>query len=159
MDVQRFSNALYDAFDQIPEHTTIYISTQDAALNFSTAINGFARLGDPMKAISPEGLNRLRGSDSISVVDVAQAQKVHGSFIGHSYFHYNPWVSSDLIMLLKFGATPEQRGLYREPDGAFWLFPTNYEEIAPERALEVFGEEAAFEVTPRIQDILRVHIG
>ncbi len=77
----------------------------------------------------------------MTVIDAAEAVRQHGSFVGHSYFHANPWVSSDLLVLLKTGAPPEERGLYREPDGGLWLFPKDYLTIAPERARQLYGQE------------------
>ncbi len=149
MDIMRFSNSLYDAFDQVPELVTIYISTQDSALGLAEGINGFARLGNPIEVLQPRDLAILRKSDTISVVDVAEARRKHSDLLGHGYYNSNPWVSSDILLLLRFGAAPEDRGLYMDPNGAFWLFPHDYDEIGPQHARRLF------ESVGNIEDSLR----
>ena len=105
----------------------------------SAGINGFARLGSPARSLTPEDLEPLKGSDTLEVVDVAVAHRQHWSFLGHNYFHADPWVSSDVLMLLTTGATCAERGLERSADDAFWGFPDDYAEIAPERARALYG--------------------
>ncbi len=134
MDVMVFENALFDGVDQVSDCLTIYISTHDQALDLSAWVNGFARLGDPTRSLRPRDLEIVRGSDTLHVVDVAAAHKRHRTDIGHSYFHRDPWVSSDLFMLLSFAATPEERGLHRDASEAFWQFPEDYDDVAPHHA-------------------------
>jgi esterase/lipase superfamily enzyme len=132
MDVRNFSNAIFDGFDQVPEGVTIYVSTKDEALSISSAINGFARLGNPIEVMDPEDFETLRGSDTMQVIDVAQAQEEHGAGIGHSYYYDNPWVSADLLMLLRHGAKPLQRGLVRDDRTSMWIFrPDHVEHVLP----------------------------
>ena len=54
------------------------------------------------------------------------AEKKHGSFLGHSYFHKDPWVSSDLLLLLRYAVPARERGLVRAEGSANWTFPEDY---------------------------------
>ena len=141
MDLMRFRHHLFDGFDQVPEQVTIYVSTDDGALGFSAGIFEATRLGDPIEALKPDDLRGMRRSDTITAIDVAEAHRRYGSFLGHSYFHHNPWVSSDLMMVLRHGASAEQRGLLRGPEDGFWTFPADYDVVAPERARTAYGQE------------------
>ena len=47
---------------------------------------------------------------------------------GHGYFIKSPWVSTDILLNLKHGSNPSQRGLSRSEDGIVWEFPDNYPE-------------------------------
>jgi len=126
MDLLEFQNAKLDGFHEIPERLTVYISTSDMALDFSSMIYKAARLGGPLAALSPQHLEKIRSEVDIDVIDVSAAEQKHGSWLGHSYFHDDPWVSSDLLLLLRFGVPATDRGLARGHSGAMWVFPKDY---------------------------------
>jgi hypothetical protein len=49
----------------------------------------------------------------------------------HNYWYDNPWISSDVIMLLTSGFRPDQRelvGSLKTGQAQIWHFPNNYEE-------------------------------
>ena len=54
---------------------------------------------------------------------------------GHRYFRTSPWVSSDMLTMLRFGLEPAQRGLVRAEDLSTWRFPPDY----PERLSDALG--------------------
>jgi len=45
---------------------------------------------------------------------------------GHGYFRSSPWASSDVLMTLYYGLTPEQRGLVEQQDLPIFTFPPDY---------------------------------
>ena len=45
---------------------------------------------------------------------------------GHGYFRSSPWASSDVLMTLYYGLTPEQRGLVEQDDLPVYTFPPDY---------------------------------
>jgi len=52
----------------------------------------------------------------------------------HSFWYDHPWVSSDVLLKLRFHAPPPARGL--EPNStaealAFWTFPADYAQRLP----------------------------
>ena len=112
---------------QVPERFTMYICSQDKALSLSGWLfGGFARLGD-LKAtmFTPEELDAMRKSKTTQIVDVRVTQI--GAF-GHDYFHSNPAVSSDLILLMRYHFPPGAktgRPLQITPNG-FWAIHDGY---------------------------------
>lgn len=139
MDVAHFYNANFDGTHKVPERVAVYISTHDRALSFSAWMHGFARLGNPVDVLTPEALERLRHMPSLEVIDVATAEHKYGSFLGHSYFHNDPWVSSDLIMLLRHDLPPAGRGLATTADSPIWTFPADYPARVRASAREAYG--------------------
>ncbi len=73
--------------------------------------------------------------ESIEMIDASRVDKDVNSFLGHSYFHRDPWVSSDIGSFI-LGVSPEDRKLVREGDNVFWAFPEDY----PERLLRDLPE-------------------
>ncbi len=87
------------------ERTAIYIAKEDKALSFSNWLfAGIGRLGElDLKLFEPAEVAALRGNQRLQIID-ARAKK-RGSF-GHSYFHANTAVSSDLVLLMRYGLLP-----------------------------------------------------
>jgi esterase/lipase superfamily enzyme len=115
-----------------PERMTMYVSSTDKALGIATWLfGGNSRLGKLNASIfSPEELNQLRAAKTINIVD-AQLKKI-GNF-GHDYFHSNPAVSSDLILVMRYHKPPGPE--YGRPLGGskegFWVVDDKYPQIPP----------------------------
>jgi hypothetical protein len=60
-----------------------------------------------------------------------------GSWLGHSYFHDDPWVSTDVLLTLADGMLPAERGLVRDPKASVFTFPADYPAKAAAAALRV----------------------
>ena len=45
---------------------------------------------------------------------------------GHGYFRSSPWASSDVLMTLAYGLSPEQRGLVEQDELPVYTFPPDY---------------------------------
>ena len=127
----------YLKFRNIVDRTTIALKASDKMSLFAAMQNGVSRLGradimelnDSQKQIMIEVMN----APDLDVIDVggSKAIKLGG---GHNYWYSNTWVSTDLLMLLFFNASPEERGLIgvTSKDGAdLFIFPDNYSDIIP----------------------------
>ena len=107
-----------ERFFKVCERLTIYVSSKDKALGLSEWLfRSRERLGQ----VRPEELTeeQRQRMELIGRVDFVDA-RVKTGFLGHSYFHSNPAVSSDLILALRYGAkagSPERplREKYRSP--------------------------------------------
>jgi hypothetical protein len=66
-----------------------------------------------------------RSTDKLEFVYVGDAEGAT-SGNGHGYFRSSPWVSSDVLMNLRYGLSGEERGLVREPDTGLLRFPPDY---------------------------------
>lgn len=81
--------------------TTIYVSAYDRALGMADWLFvGVRRLGQMQLSDLSEGMRaNLKAFDQIDIINVASKT----DFIGHGYFHTNPSVSADLILILRDG--------------------------------------------------------
>jgi hypothetical protein len=102
-------------------------------LNWALRFFGWPRLGAPGElGLTPADLRSLEGFENTMIIDVATAEDA-ASGNGHGYFVKSPWVSTDLLQTLKYGAAPSQRGLRWNEVDAVWDFPENY----PQMVIEV----------------------
>ena len=109
------------------EHAALYISSTDKALSFSNWLSqGRGRLGDlDINIFSPSELEALRNSRHLQLID---ARLHKPGFLGHSYFHTNPSVSSDLALLMRYQLWPGTkygRPLQTTKQG-IWLIEEGY---------------------------------
>ena len=127
----------YLKFRDIVGRTTISLNQNDRILLFAAMHNGVSRLGRPdtselsddEKEIVLEALN----DPDLDVIDAGGSKALHIGK-GHDYWYNNTWVSNDLLMLLIFNASPEERGLvesYDKVDAVLYHFPNDYADIVP----------------------------
>ena len=122
------------------ERSALYISNKDQALGFSGWLfGGTERVGnfDP-ELFNETELETLRHSQRFQIIDARV--KNRGAF-GHGYFHANPAVSSDLILLMRYRLPPgadhgrplgvSDTGLWMVDDdypGTAWALPQGSED-------------------------------
>jgi esterase/lipase superfamily enzyme len=114
---QRFQG---ERFFQAAEHITIYVSSEDRAIGMAEWLyRSRQRLGK----VRPEDISgaQLAMLEDVGRLDIVDA-RVETGFLGHSYYHSNPAVSSDLILLLRYGADAgsPQRPL-RRAASRYWV--------------------------------------
>ena len=129
-DLDTSLSAGVDGAGRVTQGFIVYASRKDKALGFSGGIFGDVRLGNSIGKLTDDERDALIASDK-QWIDVAEAEKHSSTWLGHSYFHDNPWVSSDLMIFLRTGATAEERGLVRDMETGFLTFPDDYEEQLP----------------------------
>ncbi len=127
-DRDSFINTVNDRILDVPDHMTIYLSETDKALGMSSWLLNRRRLGeiDPKEGgLTQEQINILAPNQELSLVNVSQAERA-SSGKGHNYFRQSPWVSSDVLMTLRFALPPEERGLVQQEGTGVWSFPEDY---------------------------------
>jgi esterase/lipase superfamily enzyme len=110
----------------VPERMTVYVSATDRAIGLADWISGSQRRIGQLRwtDLTPEQRKALGAVSRMQVIDA----RVQTSFLGHSYFHENPAVSSDLILLLRDNCGPgaeNGRPLTRRA-GNFWEIDDTY---------------------------------
>jgi esterase/lipase superfamily enzyme len=110
----------------MPERLTIYSSTHDRALG---AADFLFKGGDRVGQVSPSILTAQQKAnlEKLLQFQIVQA-RVTKNFLGHDYFHSNPAVSSDLILLLRDNRSPGEengRPLVKQMDN-FWEVGDGY---------------------------------
>lgn len=128
MDLMAFLNATRDGFHEVAQRVAVYASPQDRALQFSEKLYGNLRLGRAVNNLEPWEKTMLLDTPGIEMIDASVAEENYKTFLRHSYFHRDPWISSDIgaFILMK---SPAARKLIKQPGEVFWEFPKNYPEL------------------------------
>lgn len=129
-----FAGYLMDGALAIPQALVVYQSSKDRALSLSKMVFGKRRVGQYVTDEDPTRERFLREHSRLQLVHVTNAPGALDSN-GHAYFRKSPWVSSDLLLALAYGALPEQRGLQRVEGSLVWDFPADYEDRLEEALL------------------------
>ena len=112
---------------RVPDRFALYVCAADEALSLSNWLfQGAMRLGTVRSNIfTPEELQALRRAKSVQIID-ARISKPGPN--GHSYFYENPAVSSDVILLLRYGrgAGADKGRPLRETKSGFWVIDDKY---------------------------------
>lgn len=150
MDLGDFRDAVADRATELPERVTLYVSSRDRALDISAWIAGFTRLGRPLDVLTPKQIAFLEDDANVDLVDVGDAERTLGSWLGHSYFHEDPWVSTDVLLTLSTERHPLDRGLQRDPTRNLYVFGPAYPARARDsaRAAEADRASAASKAAP-----------
>jgi len=111
----------------VPERFAMYVCKNDKALTMSNWLfEGMNRLGMlDSKMFTDEELELARKDEKVQIIEARVSDS--GSF-GHDYFHSNPAVSSDIILMMRYGLAPgaeNGRPLRVNPHG-FWLVDDTY---------------------------------
>ncbi len=111
----------------VGDHTVIYVCSEDKALAVSNWLfggaNRFGKLQSTM--FSPAEIELMRKSNTSQIID---AQLANAGAFGHDYFHSNPAVSSDLILLMRYHLNPgaENARPLRVKQNGFWSIDEDY---------------------------------
>jgi len=150
-----FGSYMADGILNVSKHLSIYMSRYDRALGFSQFLTRRERLGQlwgskggGIHPLARQALIDFR--DRISFINVSDAEGA-GTENGHGYFRSSPWASSDVLMTMYYGLTPEQRGLVEQEDLPVFTFPPDYisrlwnaiETVDPEFAEDLKALKAA----------------
>jgi esterase/lipase superfamily enzyme len=110
---------------RVPERFALYVCAMDEALGISNWLfSGISRLGTIRSNIfTPAELQALRSSKTVQIID---ARVSNPGSSGHSYFYSNPAVSSDVILLLRYGFAPGEDRPLRTTKSGFWVIDDRY---------------------------------
>ncbi len=140
MDLLEFMNCKRDGFTDLAEMVGIYMSRKDRALGLSAWVYKYARLGRSLDSMNLTQRAELFTDSAIWAVDVTKPQTMAYSFLGHSYFHRNAWISADMIMFIHYNLLPAERGLIRKEGDFAWQFPDDYPVVIRSIAHEMVEE-------------------
>lgn len=135
VEVDRFLDRLND-FAALTDQTVITVSDADNVLdNAQKVMGGAARVGSMAAEPSEKRFitdSRLR---NIYIVDVSRHKEVRGFDIGgHHYWYRHPWMSSDILFLLRTDLPPERRALSASEDNGIWYFSPDYPDAVRQAA-------------------------
>jgi esterase/lipase superfamily enzyme len=131
-DIDRgvFDSYLADGLLNVTKHLSIYMSEYDQALGVSQFLSRRERLGqmfggDDGSLTKSGRIALVEYRDRISIINVSEAEAAD-SGNGHGYFRTSPWASSDVLMTLYYGLSPQQRGLVEQEGLPVYTFPPDY---------------------------------
>ncbi|MHC4126664.1 MAG: alpha/beta hydrolase [Planctomycetota bacterium] len=130
VSLQRFAA---ERFFKAADRVTIYVSEGDKAVGISGWLFGsIRRIGQlRYEDLPADEKEILRETGRLDFVDA----RVKGGSWGHDYFHSNPAVSSDVILLLRYGRDPgadNGRPLLKPEGGGFWTITKDYPQLTDE---------------------------
>jgi esterase/lipase superfamily enzyme len=126
VDTGTFASYVIDGLLRVQDRLTLYTSPSDQALHLSQKIFAHRRLGQILPGTLDERMRQFASSSSrLALIDVAEADSFDEGN-GHAYFRKSPWVSSDILMTLRHGLAPAERGLEQRGDSPVWRFPNDY---------------------------------
>lgn len=128
--VDDFRAMLDSGAADMADHITIYSSSMDMGLVLTKVFgSGDRTIGRlPAHMRDDDAAHFAEWADRVTVVDVTNAMGPagRGDFWAHRYWYLNPWVSSDLLGVLRHRLDPAQRALEPSEDGPMWRFPDDY---------------------------------
>jgi esterase/lipase superfamily enzyme len=126
VDTGTFASYVIDGLLRVQDRLTLYTSPSDQALHLSQKIFAHRRLGQILPGTLDDRMRQFADSSSrLALIDVAEADNFDAGN-GHAYFRKSPWVSSDILMSLRYGLAPAERGLEQRDDSPIWRFPADY---------------------------------
>jgi len=153
IDFKTFAQVHIPAILDVAQQTTIYMSRRDAALGFSSIVAGASRIGRPKEedfragpdsaSLKPEDVERLAAATNLHGIDVTDVRGAHemGGMTGHGYWYANDWISTDVILSLRYPIHPENRCLVRHKKHKnTWLIPDNYIDCVVDSLLKLRPE-------------------
>ncbi|PAV49826.1 hypothetical protein CK486_03405 [Pseudomonas sp. HAR-UPW-AIA-41] len=118
------------AISQLTEQVMITVSDQDDALNYARHLMpGGPRIGTTQAEGKLRQFAQQQSLENIMFLDVSSRHQVSGVTIaGHHYWYRHPWVSSDVILLMRTNLAPAQRALTMGDHPAIWFMQPDYPE-------------------------------
>ena len=136
-------------FDRLPaisemvDQVVITVTDDDNALKAAERfMGGKVRVGEENAEIIEEAFIIKNKLFNVEIIDVSYGQKVRGFNIsGHHYWYRHPWMSSDIIFLMRTDLPPHRRGLSpTELEGIWYLSPDYPEKIQKAAEKELKGQ-------------------
>ena len=126
VDTGAFASYVLDGLLRVQEDLNLYVSPSDKALHISERVFAHRRLGEVLPGTLDARMREFAAhEDRLAFIDVEDAANFDAGN-GHAYFRKSPWVSSDVLMALRYGLEPGARGLVRADDSPIWRFPADY---------------------------------
>lgn len=142
VEVDRFLGRLED-IAALSDQTVVTVSDADDVLDHARSVMGGAQRIGSMTAEETEKLfitdHRLQ---DVYIVDVSRHKEIRGFDIGgHHYWYRHPWMSSDILFLLRTSLPPERRALSASEDTGIWYFASDYPDAVHQAARRELARE------------------
>jgi esterase/lipase superfamily enzyme len=113
---------------ELSDQVVITLSDKDNALQAAKKyMGGTVRAGTSEAEDSETTYIAREGLGNVSIIDVSLGQQVRGfDIVGHHYWYRHPWMSSDIIFLMRTDLPPNRRGLQPTEHDSVWYLSSDY---------------------------------
>lgn len=124
------------AISEMAEQVVITVSDNDNALKAAKRyMGGDYRAGTLEAEEIEEDFIVRKHLSNVEIIDVSYGKDVRGfDIIGHHYWYRHPWMSSDIIFLMRTDLPPHRRGLSEAELEGIWYLSDDYPEKIREAA-------------------------
>ena len=129
VEVDKFLSRL-PAISELADQVIITVTDDDNALKAAKkCMHGNTRAGTADAEIIEERFIVENKLTNVEIIDVSRGQEIRGFDItGHHYWYRHPWMSSDIIFLMRTNLPPERRGLSPTELEGIWYLAEDYPE-------------------------------
>jgi esterase/lipase superfamily enzyme len=131
------------AISEIANQIVVTVSDGDNALKSAKRyMGGTFRAGSSEAEKIEEDFIVQKHMSNVEIIDVSFGKKVRGfDIIGHHYWYRHPWMSSDIIFLMRTDLPPSRRGLSAAELEGVWYLSADYpEKIRKAAEIELDGQ-------------------
>ena len=116
------------AASELADQVVITVSDKDNALQAARKYMGGPIRAGTEEAVMEEASYLLSKSlENVSIIDVSLGQETRGfDIVGHHYWYRHPWMSSDVIFVMRTDLPPARRGLQTAEPKGLWYLPAEY---------------------------------
>jgi esterase/lipase superfamily enzyme len=128
---------------KLAEQVVITVTDDDNALKTAQLfMGGSVRTGTADAEIIEEAFLLSNDFRNVEIIDVSAGKEERGfDIVGHHYWYRHPWMSSDIIFLMRTDLPPSRRGLSSaEVEGIWYLSPDYPEKIKRAAEIELDGQ-------------------
>lgn len=127
------------AASELADQVVITTSDKDNALQAAQKyMGGKVRAGTSGAEAAEIEYIVAEGLRNVSIVDVSIGQEHRGfDIIGHHYWYRHPWMSSDIVFIMRTDLPPSRRGLQPAVAAGLWYLSSEY----PHRVREAVARE------------------
>lgn len=131
------------AISECAEQVVLTVTDDDNALKAAERyMGGKTRVGELSAEKTEEDFIVSHHLRNVEIIDVSHGSQVRGFDItGHHYWYRHPWMSSDIVFLMRTDLPPHRRGLTRtELEGIWYLAPDYPRKVRAAAGLELISQ-------------------
>ena len=128
---------------KLAEQVVITVTDDDNALKaVQLYMGGNVRTGTVDAEIIEEAFLLSNDIRNVEIIDVSAGKEERGfNIVGHHYWYRHPWMSSDIIFLMRTDLPPSRRGLSSTEIEGVWYLSSDYpEKIRRAAEIELDGQ-------------------
>ena len=131
------------AISALANQVVVTVTDDDNALKTAKLVMGGAFRAGSLEAERIEEVFIVSNDlSNVEIIDVSMGQSVRGfDIVGHHYWYRHPWMSSDIIFIMRTDLPPSRRGLSPAELEGIWYLSADYpEKIRKAAEVELEGQ-------------------